>query len=43
MCGLVIKGSGELPIVYAKQKHPGAIKKDAAKQSRINAITKYDW
>ena len=28
---------------YAKQKQPKAIKKGAAKQSRINAITEYDW
>ena len=28
---------------YAKQKQPVAVKKGAAKQSRINAITEYDW
>ena len=28
---------------YAKQKQPVAVKKVAAKQSRINAITEYDW
>ena len=27
----------------AKQKQPGAVKKGAAKQSRVNAITEYDW
>ena len=28
---------------YAKQKQPVAVKKGVAKQSRINAITEYDW
>ena len=28
---------------YAKQKQLGAIKKGTAKQSRINAITEFDW
>ena len=27
----------------AKQKQPVAVKKGAAKQSRINAIIEYDW
>ena len=30
-------------INIAKQKQPVTVKKGAAKQSRINAITKYDW
>ena len=30
-------------MTYAKQKHPGAIKKEAAKQSRVNTLTKWDW
>ena len=30
-------------IVNAKQKQPVAVKKGTAKQSRINAITEYDW
>ena len=29
--------------MYAKQKQPGAVKKGATKQSRINSITEYDW
>ena len=28
---------------YAKQKQPVAVKKGAAKQSRINAISEYYW
>ena len=28
---------------YAKQKQPGPVKKDSAKQSRINTIIEYDW
>ena len=27
----------------AKQKQPWAVKKGAAKQSRFNAITEYEW
>ena len=30
-------------MIYAKQKQPVAVKKGAAKQSRINTITEYDW
>ena len=29
--------------IYAKQKQLVAVKKGAAKQSRINAITEFDW
>ena len=32
-----------LTYFYAKQKQPVAVKKGTAKQSRINAITEYDW
>ena len=30
-------------MLYAKQKQLLVVKKGAAKQSRINAITEYDW
>ena len=29
--------------IYAKLKSLGAVKKGAAKQGRINAITEFDW
>ena len=29
--------------IYAKQNQPGAVKKGSAKQSKINAITEFDW
>ena len=28
---------------YAKQKQLGAVNKGAVKQSRMNAITEFDW
>ena len=30
-------------IFNAKQKQPVAVRKGTAKQSRINAVTEYDW